>query len=748
MSVATDSHVWYFDSDATKHITSHPNLFTSFESIPHGNSVTCSNNASYPVKGVGKIVLTAANGSSFTLVDALYVLGIKKNLLSVSALASLGLVVKFVDDRCTVHDLNFGDEIVASGILCCGLYKLTLYDKCGKNLANAVLDSKAISDAKLCHAHFGHLNFASLLRLHKFDMVASLPPLEAPVKHVCEGCILGFEFTERLAYYGITANLVLYIKTELHQGSASATESVNNWIGATSLLPIFAAFLADAYLGRFWTVVYSSSFYILGLIMLTLSACLTSLRPGTCSGSFSCPTATTFQLAFFYLSLYLIAVGTAGVKPCLEALGADQFDEYHPSENHSKSSFFSWWYFGIAFGALVSYTVIVYIEDNGTSGLGYGILAFMITIAAVLFLAGTPIYRNRIPSGSSLVGLVRVLVAAARKWHIKVPHDISLLYETDDEKAPQSGRQKFLHTAGLRCLDKAATVWQLDLRGEIINQISKENPDFKNGVYDPWKLCTVTQVEEAKLIVRIFPIWLTTVVFGLIVAQTTTYFVQQAATMDRTVGSVFIIPSGSIHTFSSLVIVVTLPIYEKVLVPSARRLTGHDKGLSLLQRLGVGFFLSIVCMVTAALVEMRRLKLVEEYGLQNDSNATVPMSVFWLTPQYMIYGMADVFAIVGEHEFFYDQVPDSMRSLGLSFFLLSLGLGSYLSTALISVINVITSAGGNQGWLVDNLNQSRLDYFYWFLAVLFTLNFVVFLALSWSYTYKGVQRKRLYVDTC
>ncbi|MCO5578711.1 hypothetical protein L7F22_032556 [Adiantum nelumboides] len=151
--------------------------------------------------------------------------------------------------------------------------------------------------------------------------------------------IIGFEFTERLAYYGIKANLVLYIKTELHQGSASATESVNNWIGATTLLPIFAILLADAYLGRFWTVVYSSSFHILGLIMLTLSACLTSLRPGTCFESFSCPTATVFQLAFFYLSLYLIVVGTAGVKPCIEALGADQFDEYHPVKIIVKAHF-------------------------------------------------------------------------------------------------------------------------------------------------------------------------------------------------------------------------------------------------------------------------------------------------------------------------------------------------------------------------------------------------------------------------
>ncbi|MCO5583731.1 hypothetical protein L7F22_037645 [Adiantum nelumboides] len=191
MLVAADSHVWYFDSGATKHITSHRALFTSLESVPHENSVTCANNASYLVQGVGKIVLIAANGSSFTLVDALYVLGIKKNLLSVSALARLGFVVKFVDDRCNEHDLSFGDEIVASGILCHGLYKLTLYDKCGQNFANAVVDTKAISDAKLWHARFGHLNFASLLRLQKSDMVASLPPLEAPIKHVCEGCILG-----------------------------------------------------------------------------------------------------------------------------------------------------------------------------------------------------------------------------------------------------------------------------------------------------------------------------------------------------------------------------------------------------------------------------------------------------------------------------------------------------------------------------------------------------------------------------
>ena len=112
---AIDLHVWLFDSGARKHITSQRDMFSSLESDPTGNTVMCAKNSSYPVKGVGKIVLVAANGSTFTLLDDLYVQGIKKNLLSIFALAKNGLVVKFVDDGCTIHDIKDGDVIVASG---------------------------------------------------------------------------------------------------------------------------------------------------------------------------------------------------------------------------------------------------------------------------------------------------------------------------------------------------------------------------------------------------------------------------------------------------------------------------------------------------------------------------------------------------------------------------------------------------------------------------------------------------------
>ncbi|MCO5589343.1 hypothetical protein L7F22_043310 [Adiantum nelumboides] len=561
--------------------------------------------------------------------------------------------------------------------------------------------------------------------------------------------IIGYEIVERLAYYGISANLVLYIKNVLHEGTASASESVNNWGGAATVLPIFGALIADAYLGRYRTIAYLSAFYVLGLIMLTLSASIPGLKPNSCSSSSSCPKATSAQLAFFFVSLYLIAIGTAGVKPCLEAFGADQFDEEDPTERKSKSSFFNWWYFGLTGGAFLAFTVIVYIEDNASWGLGYGILATLITIASSIFLMGTPFYRNRIAAGSSLVGFCKVLVAAVRNWHV-VP-DESLLYECQGDEALVMGRRQLSHTTGLRCLDKAATMWQPEMKGGTIEATSigsdfvSRSSDDNSGAVSSWKLCTVTQVEEVKLIVRIIPIWLSMIVYGLSVTQGATFFVQQAATMDRNIGAFFVIPSGSLLTFLAVAILVVLPIYDRVLVPCARRFTGRDQGLTLLQRMGFGYFLSIFSMGIAALVERRRLDVAKQYGLLDDTSATIPMSVFWLAPQYLIFGISDVFALVGEQEFFYDQVPDSMRSLGMALFLCANGLASYLGSALIIIVDAVTTRGGSTSWFVDNLNRCHLDYYYWLLAILFTVNFVVFLVLSWCYTYKEVvHRERVH----
>ena len=69
------------------------------------------------------------------------------------------------------------------------------------------------------------------------------------------------EIAEKLAVFGISANMITYLTKELHMPLAAAATTVTNFGGAASLTPVLGAFLADAYLGRFWTIVLSSFIY-------------------------------------------------------------------------------------------------------------------------------------------------------------------------------------------------------------------------------------------------------------------------------------------------------------------------------------------------------------------------------------------------------------------------------------------------------------------------------------------------------
>ncbi|MCO5601748.1 hypothetical protein L7F22_055873 [Adiantum nelumboides] len=182
--------IWYFDSGASRHITSRKDLFCSLDAAPVGKKVTCANNASYPIKGVGKILITISDGSDLCLPDVLYVPGIKKNLLSVSSLAKNGLRVIFEDDRCIVRDRENGYSLITTGTLENGLFVLDRYEK-QIHACIAEIKTQAMQDAELWHARFGHVSYGSLMTLQRHNMVHDLSLLEMPPRHVCEGCVLG-----------------------------------------------------------------------------------------------------------------------------------------------------------------------------------------------------------------------------------------------------------------------------------------------------------------------------------------------------------------------------------------------------------------------------------------------------------------------------------------------------------------------------------------------------------------------------
>nr|XP_023881393.1 protein NRT1/ PTR FAMILY 5.10-like [Quercus suber] len=265
-------------------------------------------------------------------------------------------------------------------------------------------------------------------------------------------------------------------------------------------------------------------------------------------------------------------------------------------------------------------------------------------------------------------------------------------------------------------------------------QLLSAIPPFLNKALQG-KVCTISDVEEAKAVLRLIPIWATSLGYAIVVAQTSTFFTEQGATLDRTIFPGFEIPAASLQFFIGLAIVFFIPVYDRIFVPIARAITTKPFGITMLQRIGTGMLLSIICMVVAALVEIKRLKTAKEYGLVDMPDVTIPMSVWWLLPQYVLSGIADVFTIVGLQEFFYDQVPSELRSVGLALYLSILGVGSFLSSFLISIIEEVTGGDGKDSWFADNLNRAHLDYFYWLLAGISAVAFTAYLYFAKSYIY-------------
>ncbi|CAM0872170.1 unnamed protein product [Alopecurus aequalis] len=447
-----------------------------------------------------------------------------------------------------------------------------------------------------------------------------------------------------------------------------------------------------------------------GMAAMSISASL----PVACTG-LDClqdGSSSSAQSAVFFLGLYMMAIGAGGIKPCVSSFGADQFDDGVPEEKLKKNSFFKWFFFSIYIGSFVSGTVVVWVQDHCGWVVGLWIPTMFIALAIVSFLLGSSSYRVQKPLGSPLARVSQVIVAAVRKRNAHFPREASLLYELPKDASMADGAKKLEHTPVLSFLDNAAVMSSTE---ELYS--------------DPWRLCTVTQVEELKIVIGMLPVWATGIVYFSVLAQFSSTFLEQGRMMDTAVGSVSI-PPASLASFDAVSVILFVPVYDRVLIPLARRFTGNERGFSELQRFGIGLFLSILVMAAAAVVETRRLAL--------DRMAAAPMCILWQVPQYLLVGASVVFACVGQSEFFYNEAPESMRSLCSALALLTVSLGSYLSSLVVTMVSAVTTRGGEPGWIPDNLNEGHLDRFFWLIAGLSTLNLAVFICCAKTYKCKNV----------
>ncbi|XP_040965484.1 protein NRT1/ PTR FAMILY 7.1 isoform X1 [Gossypium hirsutum] len=506
-----------------------------------------------------------------------------------------------------------------------------------------------------------------------------------------------------LAFFGVGVNLVLLLTRVLDQDNAVAANNVSKWTGTVYLCSLIGAFLSDSYWGRYLTCAIFQLILVLGLGLLSFASWFFLISPTGCGdGMKLCNTPSSIGVVMFYLSIYLIALGYGGHQPTVATLGADQFDDSNPNAVISKAAFFSSFYFALNVGSLFSNTILVYYEDSGKWTLGFLVSFGAAIIALLLYLSGTSRYRYVKASGNPLPRVAQVFVAAYRKWGV-TPATVDALYEVEGTESAIKGSRKILHSNDFKFLDKAATITSMDLRG----------PN------NPWKLCTVTQVEEAKCVLKMLPIWLCTIIYSVIFTQMASLFVEQGDVMASKLKN-FRIPAASMSAFDICSVLIWTGVYRHVVVPMSRSLTGNPKGLTELQRMGTGLIIGMIAMVAAGVTEIQRLKSVSP-GSKKSS-----LSIFWQVPQYVLVGASEVFMYVGQLEFFNGQAPDGIKSFGSSLCMASMSLGNYVSSLLINIVMEVTTRDGGPGWIPDDLNDGHLDRFYFLIAGLTAVDFIIY----------------------
>ncbi|KAL2515866.1 Protein NRT1/PTR FAMILY 2.11 [Forsythia ovata] len=493
--------------------------------------------------------------------------------------------------------------------------------------------------------------------------------------------IIGNETFEKLGAIGTLHNLQIYLTTFFNMKRITATTLLNVFNGTTNFATLLGAYLCDTYFGRYNTLGFGSIASFLGLLLITLTATFKKLHPPHCGADDSqCIGPTAGQMAFLLTG------------------------------------------FGFM---MVSVTLVVYVQSDVSWPIGLAIPSIFMLVSCFLFYIGTKIYVKVKPEGSPLTSICQVLAVAYRKRRLKLAEQPWLhLFNYTPLKSINS---KLPYTEQFRFLDKAAIKTPED-------QIKSDG-----SAANPWRICSMQQVEEVKCVLRVIPIWAAAILYH--VGEKQQYVVFQAMQSNRHLGSTtFQIPPATYAIFSMLSLSIWVPIYDRLVVPFLRRVTKKEGGITVLQRMGIGIFLTILESLVAAFVEQHRRNLAISRptpGIHSKRGDVSPMSALWLVPQLSLAGLAEAFAAIGQVEFYYKQFPENMRSIAGSFFFCGMAAASYLNGFLISLVHRTTEGSSTGNWLPEDLNKGRLDYFYYLITALCVLNLCYFLVCAKWYRYKG-----------
>ncbi|WJX69899.1 hypothetical protein P8452_54068 [Trifolium repens] len=547
------------------------------------------------------------------------------------------------------------------------------------------------------------------------DEMVSQQPKRCKAGLITMPFIIANEALARMASLGLLSNMILYLmgSYKLHFGQATQILLLSS--AASNFTPVVGAFVADSYLGRFLGVGLASAVSFLGMTLLWLTAMIPAARPPACNHlTKGCESATKGQMAMLLFAFGLMSIGNGGRSRSL-AFGADQVNRKdNPNNRRVLEIFFSWYYAFTTISVIIALTVIVYIQDHLGWKIGFGVPAALMLLSTLLFFFASPLYVKITKRTSLFTGFAQVTVAAYKNRKLSLPTKNSPKFYHHNKDS-----DLLVPTDKLRFLNKACVIKEHE---QVIAS--------DGSAINPWRLCTVDQVEELKAIVRFIPLWSTGIMMSLNIGGS--FGLLQAKSLDRHITSHFEVPAGSFSVIMVAALFIWIVLYDRVLIPLASKSRGKPVRISAQRRMGIGLFLSFLHLVTAATFEsIRRKKAIEE-GYLNDTHGVLKMSALWLAPQLCLGGIAEAFNGIGQNEFYHTEFPKTMSSVAASLSGLGMVAGNLVSSFVLITIENVTSRGGKEGWISDNINKGRFDKYYWVIAGFSALNLLYYLCNSSS----------------
>ncbi len=210
------------------------------------------------------------------------------------------------------------------------------------------------------------------------------------VKNYISGHPKGFwfffwgELAERCSYYGMNAILLLYLVDTLKFAKDDASRWVNYFIAATYLTPLIGGFIADRFLGKYWTIVGFAVPYVLGNALMVWT--LTPADVIRLESGFSIPPY------ILLVALIILAFGSGVIKPNISTLMGMTYDQQKPGQDQLRTTAFAMFYWAINVGSVISQTSMPLIRDARGPNQAFLLPTILMAVALVIFAFGRRYY--------------------------------------------------------------------------------------------------------------------------------------------------------------------------------------------------------------------------------------------------------------------------------------------------------------------------------------------------------------------